>query len=110
MGGINGFIGASLIAVYMFSGWDTGILVNEETSDAREKPGQSVVTSVIVLTAFAVAAWGDDELGQTVLQELLEVLDVARHPGHDHPGLLVGVEVEMHPAGFTERWRLLDPV
>jgi amino acid transporter len=49
MGGINGFIGASLIAVYMFSGWDTGILVNEETSDAREKPGLSVVTSVIVL-------------------------------------------------------------
>jgi amino acid transporter len=49
MGGIDGFIGASLIAVYMFSGWDTGILVNEETSDAREKPGQSVVTSVIVL-------------------------------------------------------------
>jgi hypothetical protein len=33
----------------MFSGWDTGILVNEETSDAREKPGQSVVVSVIVL-------------------------------------------------------------
>ena len=32
-----------------FSGWDTGILVNEETADAREKPGQSVVTSVIVL-------------------------------------------------------------
>jgi hypothetical protein len=49
MGGISGFISASLIAVYMFSGWDTGILVNEETADAREKPGQSVVTSVIVL-------------------------------------------------------------
>ena len=49
MGGISGFISASLIAVYMFSGWDTGILVNEETSDAREKPGQSVVISVIVL-------------------------------------------------------------
>lgn len=49
MGGISGFISASLIAVYLYSGWDTGILVNEETSDAREKPGQSVVTSVIVL-------------------------------------------------------------
>lgn len=49
MGGVSGFIAASLIAVYMYSGWDTGILVNEETSDAREKPGQSVVTSVIVL-------------------------------------------------------------
>ena len=49
MGGISGFVAASLIAVYMFSGWDTGILVNEETSDSREKPGNSVVTSVIVL-------------------------------------------------------------
>lgn len=38
MGGISGFISASLIAVYMFSGWDTGILVNEETADARESP------------------------------------------------------------------------
>ena len=49
MGGLSGFISASLIAVYMYSGWDTGILVNEETADPREKPGQSVVTSVIVL-------------------------------------------------------------
>lgn len=49
MGGGSGFVSASLIAVYMYSGWDTGILVNEETADAREKPGQSVVTSVIVL-------------------------------------------------------------
>jgi amino acid transporter len=49
MGGVSGFVAASLIAVYMYSGWDTGILVNEETTDAREKPGQSVVTSVIVL-------------------------------------------------------------
>jgi amino acid transporter len=49
MGGISGFIAASLIAVYMYSGWDTGILLNEETSEAREKPGRSVVASVIVL-------------------------------------------------------------
>jgi amino acid transporter len=49
VGGISGFISASLLAVYMFSGWDTGIPVNEETYDAREKPGQSVVVSVIVL-------------------------------------------------------------
>jgi amino acid transporter len=49
MGGISGFVAASLIAVYLYSGWDTGILLNEETSDSREKPGNSVVTSVIVL-------------------------------------------------------------
>ena len=49
MGGVSGFVAASLIAVYLYSGWDTGILVNEETADSREKPGNSVVTSVIVL-------------------------------------------------------------
>jgi amino acid transporter len=49
MGGVSGFVAASLIAVYLYSGWDTGILLNEETSDSRDKPGNSVVTSVIVL-------------------------------------------------------------
>ena len=34
------------------------------------------------------------ELRQAVLQELLERLDVARHAGHDHARLLVGVVVE----------------
>ena len=42
------------------------------------------------------------ELGQAVLQELLEVLDVARHPGHDHAGLLLGVEVESEPLEVGE--------
>jgi amino acid transporter len=36
LGGVSGFIAASLIAVYMFSGWDTGIMVNEETENSRE--------------------------------------------------------------------------
>jgi hypothetical protein len=33
----------------MYSGLDSWILVNEETSDLRGKPGNAVVTSVIVL-------------------------------------------------------------
>lgn len=49
LGGISGFIAASLIAVYMFSGWDTGIMVNEETQNARETPGNAVMLSVVVL-------------------------------------------------------------
>ena len=36
-----GCVNASLIAVYMYSGWDTAILLNEETQDARTNPGQS---------------------------------------------------------------------
>jgi amino acid transporter len=49
MGGVSGFVAASLIAVYMYSGWDTGVLLNEETSDPRTTPGNSVFRSVIVL-------------------------------------------------------------
>jgi amino acid transporter len=49
LGGASGFIAASLIAVYMFSGWDTGIMVNEETQNARETPGNAVMLSVVVL-------------------------------------------------------------
>ena len=49
LGGVSGFIAASLIAVYMFSGWDTGIMVNEETENPRETPGNAVMLSVVVL-------------------------------------------------------------
>jgi amino acid transporter len=49
LGGVSGFIAASLIAVYMFSSWDTGIMVNEETENARETPGNAVMLSVAVL-------------------------------------------------------------
>lgn len=49
LGGVSGFIAASLTAVYMFSGWDTGIMVNEETEDPAETPGNAVILSVIVL-------------------------------------------------------------
>ena len=31
LGGVSGLVNASLIAVYMYSGWDTAILLNEET-------------------------------------------------------------------------------
>ena len=46
------------------------------------------------------------ELGQPVLQELLEVLDVAGHPGHDHARLLGREEVERQPLQVGE---YLDP-
>ena len=48
----------------------------------------------------------DGELGQAVLEQLLEVLDVARHPGHDDAGLLVGEEVERQALQVGED---LDP-
>lgn len=52
LGGVHGLIAGSLVAVYMFSGWDSGIMVNEETEDPGETPGNSVMLSVIVLAVL----------------------------------------------------------
>ena len=38
MGGTSGLVGGILIAVYMFSGWDTSIYVNEETEKSGSTP------------------------------------------------------------------------
>jgi amino acid transporter len=49
LGGTTGLVNGILIAVYMFSGWDTSIYVNEETTEARVNPGRAVVIGVITL-------------------------------------------------------------
>jgi amino acid transporter len=49
LGGTSGIVAGGLIAVYMYSGWDTAILLNEETEDAAENPGRAVIVSVLVL-------------------------------------------------------------
>jgi amino acid transporter len=50
IGGSSGLIGGILIAVYMFSGWDTSIYVNEETKESNINPGRAVLISVLTLT------------------------------------------------------------
>ncbi len=60
LGGWGGFISGALIAVYMYSGWDTSILVNEETENSRTNPGTAVILSVLglaVLFAFFIFAF-----------------------------------------------------
>jgi len=52
MGGTSGLVGGILIAVYMFSGWDTSIYVNEETTKSRVNPGRAVLISVGTLTVM----------------------------------------------------------
>lgn len=54
MGGTSGLVGGILIAVYMFSGWDTSIYVNEETEKSRVNPGRAVLISVGTLTFMYV--------------------------------------------------------
>jgi amino acid transporter len=82
LGGVSGIVSASLVAVYMFSGWDTSILVNEETENARTNPGNAAVISVITLAAlfafFTFAfqgAVGADELQANADSALFHIAD-----------------------------------
>ena len=50
IGGTSGLTAGILIAVYMFSGWDTSIYVNEETDKSQVNPGRAVLVSVGTLT------------------------------------------------------------
>jgi amino acid transporter len=54
LGGISGFVNASLVAVFMYSGWDAAVSLNEETEDSQRSPGQAVVRTVL-LTALVLA-------------------------------------------------------
>jgi amino acid transporter len=48
-GGTKGFLAGTLIAVFMYSGWDAAIYVNEETKDKQSNPGRAAISSVVIL-------------------------------------------------------------
>jgi amino acid transporter len=59
VGGMNGFVASALIVVFLFSGWDTAIALNEETREPGVNPGNAVIVSVIfsgLLFAFVMFA------------------------------------------------------
>ncbi len=49
MGGASGFVAAALISVYIYSGWDAGMLLGEETRHPRRWPGAAAMISVVAL-------------------------------------------------------------
>lgn len=48
-GGTKGFLAGTLVAVFMYSGWDAAIYVNEETKAKETNPGRAAVASVVIL-------------------------------------------------------------
>ena len=66
--GAGSLVAGMLIAVYLFTGWDTAIYLNEETEQKETNPGKAAIISVIVLglfyTLLMVALQGAAPAGQ----------------------------------------------
>lgn len=54
VGGKGSLVAGMLIAIYMFTGWDASIYINEETEHKETNPGKAVLISVIVLGLFFI--------------------------------------------------------
>jgi amino acid transporter len=55
IGGKGSLAGAMLIAIFLFTGWDASIYINEETTHKRRNPGKAAIISVALLGP--VFAW-----------------------------------------------------
>jgi amino acid transporter len=54
---LNGLVTATLIAVFIYWGWDTAVSINEETSNPEKTPGQAAVLSTLLLvTTYAIVS------------------------------------------------------
>jgi amino acid transporter len=52
VGGTGSLVAGALIAVYLFTGWDVAIYLNEETEQRERNPGMAAILSVIILGLF----------------------------------------------------------
>jgi amino acid transporter len=52
VGGKGSLVAGMLIAVYLFTGWDVAIYLNEETQQRERNPGMAAIISVVVLGIF----------------------------------------------------------
>jgi amino acid transporter len=51
----SAFAQGTLVAIFIYWGWDTAVAVNEETEDKDKTPGQAaVISTVLLLTTYAV--------------------------------------------------------
>ena len=69
---LSALVTATLIAVFIYWGWDTAVSINEETSDPEKTPGRAAVISTLLLlltyaivsvATVAFAGTGDTGLG-----------------------------------------------
>lgn len=54
---LSALVTATLIAVFIYWGWDTAVSVNEETADPAKTPGQAaVISTLLLLTTYAIVS------------------------------------------------------
>ena len=53
-GGIGGFAGGLLVAVFIYWGWDTAVSINEECENTNRTPGLAAILSTFILVAIYV--------------------------------------------------------
>lgn len=74
MGGMRGLMSGTLIACFMYSGWDASVYVNEESADKANYPGQAAIASVVILALlYSVTVLG--------LQAVLPPEELQSHAG-----------------------------
>ena len=69
---LSAIVTATLIAVFIYWGWDTAVSINEETSDPETTPGRAaIISTLLLLTTYAIvsvatvafAGVGDEGIG-----------------------------------------------
>jgi amino acid transporter len=52
---ISAFVGAIILMLFIYWGWDTAVSVNEETSDKAKTPGRAaIISTVLLLITYAI--------------------------------------------------------
>jgi amino acid transporter len=52
---LSGFLGAIILMLFIYWGWDTAVSVNEETRDKSKTPGQAaIISTVLLLITYAI--------------------------------------------------------
>jgi amino acid transporter len=58
VGGKGSLVAGLLVSIYLFTGWDASIYINEETEKKESNPGKAVLISVAILGPFfAIMFW-----------------------------------------------------
>jgi amino acid transporter len=53
----NAIVTATLIAVFIYWGWDTAVSVNEETADPAKTPGRAaIISTLLLLVTYAIVS------------------------------------------------------